>query len=405
MINLEEFIHDDFKFIVKNEVVDKSLLINYVTTFLEQTKPHAYYRIIKDLDYKNFVIEFLAALAQNKTVIIPHNSKEETFKEIVAKLEATPEPLIYLTTSGSTSEPKLIEKSLKNLLDEIDLLEKNFTTKDCEIKSTVSHVHIYGLLYKVLWPMKYGRLVHSDNIENSYQLARSKDCCLISSPAFLKRIDHEVEYSPNIKLVFSSGGPLNEAIHKKISRHFKRIIEIYGSTETGGIAFRNQSIESNWTLFNNLEIEKLNDQYILHSPFIYEGKYKLDDDLTLLNNQTFILDGRKDTTVKIEEKRINLKHIESKLLELQEVVDCIATNFETDIRQSIEIIIVPNKKSLFNDLSIKEKTNFLRDHLKKHYDDIFIPKTFTFIEEIPYNGQSKITKKEIYEIISRKHSL
>ncbi|MCV6071529.1 AMP-binding protein, partial [Escherichia coli] len=71
---------------------------------------------------------------------------------------------------------------------------------------------------------------------------------LVSSPALLKRLNEE--HNPvAIRCVFSSGGPLpNQAAQHSHLLFGSLPIEVFGSTETGGIAYRQQHVASTpWT--------------------------------------------------------------------------------------------------------------------------------------------------------------
>ena len=62
---------------------------------------------------------------------------------------------LALFTSGSTGRPKKVEKSLFNIASELQTLERVWGTDTASstFLSTVSHQHIYGLLFQVLWPL------------------------------------------------------------------------------------------------------------------------------------------------------------------------------------------------------------------------------------------------------------
>ena len=66
---------------------------------------------------------------------------------------------LSLCTSGSSGEPKLIDKSLRQLANELETLEALWgeALTDAHIIGSVSTQHIYGLLFRLLWPLCAGR--------------------------------------------------------------------------------------------------------------------------------------------------------------------------------------------------------------------------------------------------------
>ena len=66
---------------------------------------------------------------------------------------------LSLCTSGSSGEPKRIDKALRQLANEVAALEALWGAdlKDACIIGSVATQHIYGLLFRVLWPLCAGR--------------------------------------------------------------------------------------------------------------------------------------------------------------------------------------------------------------------------------------------------------
>ena len=63
-------------------------------------------------------------------------------------------------TSGTTGEHHGVVKSLRHLEDEVETLESAFGASipdSAQVFATVSHQHIYGLLFRILWPLAAGR--------------------------------------------------------------------------------------------------------------------------------------------------------------------------------------------------------------------------------------------------------
>src|SRR5258708_14416662 len=74
------------------------------------------------------------------------------------------------------------------------------------------------------------------------RLGRAGEAALVSSPAHLARLPELIALEslrPATRAIFSSGGPLPLAAALEFARRFGAPpIEVYGSTETGGIGWR-----------------------------------------------------------------------------------------------------------------------------------------------------------------------
>ena len=181
---------------------------------------------------------------------------------------------LVIFTSGSTGQAKPIAKCLNQFQLEIDTLEQRWGEQldDSEAVATVSHQHIYGLLFRVLWPLSAGRCFHSQayiNPETLVNAVQHKPAYWIASPAHLKRLDQQTPWGgiSGLKAIFSSGGPLPENAAQQIfSSSGQAVIEVYGSSETGGIAWRQQ--EKAWTLFTGMRLSSIDGKWWLQSPYL-----------------------------------------------------------------------------------------------------------------------------------------
>ncbi len=110
--------------------------------------PHRVSDLEKELAEQN--IYFL----QRQPVLVPQNPNIELNLDDAFLNHAQ----IYFYTSGSTGQPKKIPRSLRQLLNEVQGLDASFQLPEQAIAiATVSHQHIYGLLFKLLWPLASGR--------------------------------------------------------------------------------------------------------------------------------------------------------------------------------------------------------------------------------------------------------
>ncbi|OEE61204.1 AMP-binding protein [Vibrio splendidus] len=317
---------------------------------------------------------------------------------------------IHLTlfTSGSSGTPKAIDKTLEHLDIEIAQLDKNWgdLLKGNRVHSTVSHQHIYGLLFRILWPLCSGVPFAQHNLEYPEQILShaNKQSVLISSPALLKRLKHETK-SAQLAGVFSSGGPLpTESAHQALNLlgHFP--IEVFGSTETGGIAFRQQqSAQTPWQLFDCIEASLNSENCIkLLSPYIDKNNwYQTADECEMVSSNQFILKGRTDRVIKIEEKRVSLVEVEKRLEQLPWISECVVIPFEEPERLILASVLVLSDQGQAK-LATMSKGKFwlmLRSELRKWLEPIAIPRKYRVVDEIPLNSQGKRLTSHIEQLV------
>ena len=156
-----------------------------------------------------FAVSLLAGLSLNKKLIILPNNKTATlelfrneYDQIICDEDflkwipaARPEDLeidlhakIVFFTSGSSGVSKKIEKRFENIYAELKNLDETFSPRllGSTVIATVSHQHIYGFLFKVLWPILFKRTWVNTPIEYPEMIlnysAKLESFCLISTP-------------------------------------------------------------------------------------------------------------------------------------------------------------------------------------------------------------------------------
>ena len=316
---------------------------------------------------------------------------------------------LVLFTSGSSGTPKAIHKTLQQLDIEIAELSKNWQSMltDSRVHSTVSHQHIYGLLFRILWPLCSSVPFSRFNLEYPEQIVSHADSkmVLVSSPALLKRLSEEQSAKPLVG-VFSSGGPLPlEAAQQARTLFGELPIEVFGSTETGGIAYRQQvNAQTPWQLFSCIKAELNQESCIkLLSPYIdRDNWYQTADECEMVSDNQFILKGRTDRIIKIEEKRISLVEVEKRLEQLSWINECAVIPFEEPNRLILASVIVLSDegKQMLNSVGKGKFWLLLRNELRKWLEPIAVPRRFRVVEEIPLNSQGKRLTPQIEQIIN-----
>lgn len=315
-------------------------------------------------------------------------------------------------TSGSTGAPTPIHKELSQLTGEVEALDAQFGAAlgDAEVLATVSHQHIYGLLFRVLWPLAVGRAIHAERHEYPETLARAlagQACVLLGSPAHLKRLPEHLDWQgarDQLRAVFSSGGMLEEGA----SLHARALlgqspIEVYGSSETGGIGWRQRGLRADegWNPLPFVHWRAAEDG-LLEVDSIQAGPggwHTLSDRVEALEGGRFLLRGRADRIVKIEEKRISLDAVEAALLASglvreARVLALTAGHPDSRQRQSLAAFVVlsGDGAALLEEGGKNAMNTRLRTLLAASVETVALPRRWRYLERLPVNAQGKTTQ-------------
>lgn len=282
---------------------------------------------------------------------------------------------------------------------EVDTLEKLWgeTLADSRILATVSHQHIYGLLFRVLWPLAAGRCFHSQTALDAEHLvaqAGAGPACWVASPAHLKRLDPAAPWAglAGLSAIFSSGGPLAADSAAQIAQGCGQAPwEIYGSSETGGIGWRRHP-EPLWRPFAGLSLSIAGDKAYLNSPYLSDdGPMVLDDDLTLLPDGRFSLHGRRDRIVKIEEKRLSLNELERHLADSPWLNEVHALALAGNRGQlAVCAVLSAAGKAAMADHGRKVLIGKLKEALQPWFEAVLIPRKWLFLSAMPTTAQAKL---------------
>ena len=148
----------------------------------------------------------------------------------------------YIKTSGSTGEAKNIEKSLRDMVLEAEFLIERFgLCASDQFLSGVSHQNMFGLTFSIFVPLLCGSRMQKGGL-NYPEIILASDLAgavLISSPTVLGALCEHADAAniAPLSTIFSAGAPLSPAIRDRLAAlSSARIVDIYGSSETGVIA-------------------------------------------------------------------------------------------------------------------------------------------------------------------------
>ncbi|MFA9440369.1 AMP-binding protein [Uliginosibacterium sp. sgz301328] len=386
-----------------------------------------------ETDTLGFAAALLGGWAAGKTLVLPGDALPGTIESLRNHVEGfigafpgqllttTPAPIepttslptldgddtrLEVFTSGSSGSPVAITKKLTQLDSEIATLGALFGTQlnGCVIRGTVSHQHIYGLLFRVLLPLSQGIPLDAHALlypEDIIAAAAHGPFALIASPAHLARLPDTLPWadaSDSIRMVFSSGGPLAPEAAAHAGQLLGRYpVEVYGSSETGGIATRSRDRDGDlWSPMPGISLSTDDASRLLvrsthlpdDSPFICADRALLHDD------GRFALLGRVDRIVKVEEKRVSLDAIETHLLAMDEVDTVRALITEHGSRRLIAAVVVlsPRGRQRLATEGKRVLNAALKAHLAQHVEPVALPRRWRYVDALPINNQGKTTQ-------------
>ena len=246
--------------------------------------------------------------------------------------------LLQLFTGGSTGAPKIWSKTAANIFGEALFMASRYGICDKDrIAATITPYHIYGLLFSVVIPLVASATVLAETPSFPAEIA---DCVqnesatlLVSIPAHYRAIQGR-EMGSSLRLAFSSAGMLAEEDNERfcVNSH-AGIVEVYGSTETGGLATRNRFRgEKYFFPLEPVHCQITQERLYVRSPFIspgvpvdQEGWFLSGDKVKLQGegNTMFSLHGRADAITKVGGERVDLDEIRDMLQKMEEVKECV----------------------------------------------------------------------------------
>lgn len=316
------------------------------------------------------------------------------------------ETRILMYTSGSTGKPKAVPQRMTEFeADNAFIISKwaeEFTSR--KLVTTVSQHHIYGFLFGSSLPFTLGVPFRRTRITYPEEFEKLDDekYIIIATPAFLKRtIEIEEKLSLRDPWIFTSGGACTPEVASRTEQVFGFCpLEVYGSTETSGIAYRQQNKDGlKFTPFANAKLWLGDDGCLrIISPYIKDPAGFATADLAeFFDDGRFLLKGRSDSIVKIEEKRISMAEVENRLLESGMVSDVKVVALQNDVRQYLAAAVVLNAqgRQKFADTEKYLINRWFHDYLMQFFENVVVPKKWRFVDSLPVDVQGKKHKDEI----------
>jgi acyl-coenzyme A synthetase/AMP-(fatty) acid ligase len=319
--------------------------------------------------------------------------------------------LMEFFTSGTMGSPKRVTKPVRLLEREIDVLDGLWGKAMAGglVLSTVSHQHIYGLTFKLLWPLSRGTPFSGETHDLWETVLQDlpPGGTLVTSPAHLTRLAGigPLPAGRGPALVLSAGAALPPAAARQASNILgTATTEIFGSTETGAFATRRaEGKDEPWSPLTGIRLGLTPDGRLkLRGAFVdTEGWYETSDLADLPGDGGFRFRGRSDRVVKIEGKRVSLNELELQLCDTA-WVKAAATAVISDNagRLGAAVVLTPEGRAKLAVLGRFRLGRFLRRELAGLQDPAGLPRLWRFVEDLPAAHMGKRSETDIAALFS-----
>jgi acyl-coenzyme A synthetase/AMP-(fatty) acid ligase len=215
---------------------------------------------------------------------------------------------------------------------------------------------------------------------------------LVSSPVHLRTLLDSGLTLPEISIVVSATAPLSAQLAQNIeARCNAPLMEIYGSTETGQIAARRSTQSNEWRLFPGIKLVVEGDSVRACGDHI-DTPTVMNDVIELIDDELFLLHGRKADLVNIAGKRHSLASLNHLLNSIPGVVD--GAFFMPDetcaghVTRLAACVVAPGMEA-----------SYLLAALREHIDPVFLPRPLLFVEELPRNRTGKLPREALQALL------
>ena len=320
----------------------------------------------------------------------------------IAEAPSFPEdqPAAIVFTSGSTGQPLPYHKSWGALAGvaraEIGILGLS-GLPGIALLGTVPPQHVFGLEATVLMVLQGGCAMHAgrpfypaDIRAELASLPRPRG--LVTTPVHLRALlsDAEADAPPPADFLLGATAPLSLKLAvQAVARFAAPLYEIYGCTESGGIAARRTVETVEWRAMTGVRL-RADDQGAWVRGGHVETEVRLADVIELKRGERFLLHGRTADLVNIAGKRTSLAHLNYHLNSIEGVRDgafVIPDQRADAVTRLTAYVVAPGLTP-----------RSLMAALRRRVDAAFLPRPLHFVEALPRNETGKLPRASLVEL-------
>jgi acyl-coenzyme A synthetase/AMP-(fatty) acid ligase len=303
-------------------------------------------------------------------------------------------------TSGSTGMPLPYEKTWGPLArcvlagaPHLGLLDG----RSHALVGTVPAQHMYGFESSLLLALLSGnafcaeRPFYPADVASTVQtLPRPR--VLVTTPVHLRTLLASEVAFPAVDLVMSATAPLTQQLARDVETSYQtRLLEIYGSTETGQIALRRSAQTEVWRLWPGVNLSAVGDQTFAHGGHV-EQRTLMCDVIEILDERQFLLLGRTADLVNVAGKRSSFAYLNAQLHAIPGVRDGAFflredRGGDTGVARLGAMVVAPDMSAAA-----------LTEQLRQRIDPVFLPRPLLLVDQLPRNATGKLPQQALQRL-------
>ena len=286
---------------------------------------------------------------------------------------------LWFRSGGTSGEPKLVSQSLTHLLSEAHNI-RALVSDTKRIIALVPLHHIYGFIWGPLLSTQMGvPLLHGPQaLAAVHNDLRSGDL-LLGFPQWWRYFGGaRGQLHEGVKGVTSTAPCPPQDIDAVRNRGLQTMIEVYGSSETAGIGWRDNTAHeyrlfNHWTRYDNSRLESENGDIV-----------SLPDQVQWHSDRLLVPTGRLDSSVQVGGVNVWPERVRAFIETHGQVGSCVVRAFETQQGTRLKIFVVPDGPA-GNDLQAE-----LRDWFRAELPAAERPIQITVGNQLPRDHLGKL---------------
>lgn len=308
-------------------------------------------------------------------------------------------PPITLFTSGSTGAPVPHRHTPAALIRGVAAWAERLALGEApaSIVATVPPQHMYGLEASVLLPLVRpdtavfdGRPFYPGDVEAALE-AVPGNRVLVTTPLHLRALVKAGIALPPLHRIVTATAPLSPALARAAEdRWGAPVAEIYGSTETGMVAWRHPAQTDVFTLRPGVTLTAGPDGATFSGPHL-PAPVPVHDRVTP-EPGGFRLLGRGSELVNVAGKRASLAGLTAELTDIAGVEDGVMVVPEADderVARPVAVVVAPTLTP-----------GQIRDALRARLPDAFVPRRVIKTDALPRTATGKLPRADLLALIA-----